>query len=86
MEKITSMVKRYLFSYNFSVPSEVFRGEVSKVDFILKNISVYYTSVIRNRFVWVIRYSGIGLSFYFTVPSLFLTKSFKFSSQKQHHE
>ena len=40
--------------------SEVLHGEVSKVDFILKNLSLYYTSVIRNCFVWIIFYSGVG--------------------------
>ena len=40
--------------------SEVLLGEVSKVDFILKNLSPYYTSVIRNSFVWIIFYSGVG--------------------------
>ena len=40
--------------------SEVLRGELSKVDFILKNLSLYYTSVIRNRFVWIILYFGVG--------------------------
>ena len=40
--------------------SEVLSGEVSNVDFILKNLSLYYTSVIRNRFVWIIFYSGVG--------------------------
>ena len=60
--------------------SEILRGEVSKVDFILKNISLYYTLVIRNRFVWIIFNSGVGFQFYFTVPSLKLSKSFKFSN------
>ena len=39
--------------------SEVLCGEVSKVDFILKNLSLYFTSVIRSRFVWIIFYSGV---------------------------
>ena len=36
------------------------RSEVSKVDFILNNLSQYYPSMIRNRFVWIICYSGVG--------------------------
>ena len=60
--------------------SEVLSGEVPKMDFILKNLSLYYTSVIRNRFVSIIFYSGVGLYFYFTVPSLKLSKNYKFSN------
>ena len=60
--------------------SEVLRGVVSKVDFILKNLFIYDTSVIKNRFDWIIFNSGVGFYFYFTVPSLNLSKSFKFSN------
>ena len=60
--------------------SEVLRGELSKVDFILKNLSLSYTSVIRNRFVWIIFYFGVGFYFCFTVPLLNLCKSCKFSN------
>ena len=46
----------------------------------LKNLSLYYTSVIRNRFVWIILYSSDWFQFYFTVPSLNLSKIYKFSN------
>ena len=45
--------------------SEVLRGEVSKVDFILKNLFLYYTS-------------GVGFSFILLFLNLF--KSYKFSN------
>ena len=60
--------------------SEVIRDEVSKMDYILKNLSLYYTSVIRNRSVWIIFYSGVGFQFYFTVLSHDLSKSYEFSN------
>ena len=45
-----------------------------------KKISLsFYTSAIRNRFVWIIFYSGVGFQFYFTVRSLNLSKSYEFS-------
>ena len=72
---------------NFSI-SEVLRGEVSEVDFILKNPSLYYTSVIRNRFVWIIFYSALGFSFILLFLHLSYLKvvTFKcdFLSQEQH--
>ena len=60
--------------------SEILQGKVSKLDFILNNLSLYYTLVIRNHFVWIIFYSGVWFLFYFTVPSLNFSKSYKFSN------
>ena len=37
-----------------------YAAKCKKVDFILKIIFVYYTSVIRNRFVWIIFYPDVG--------------------------
>ena len=51
---------QYVFRPGTKPISEVLRGEASKVDFLFKNLSLYYTSVIRNRFVWIIFYSGVG--------------------------
>ena len=48
-----------------------------------KSLYLFYTSAIRNRFVWIVFYSGItgvGFYFYFTVPSLNFSKSYKFSN------